>query len=159
MQLAHEELNLRESNIREKEVNFEREKSEYLQAAEVELYEKRKRIATETLLSETEKHEIEQQARMKANEKVRSIANESDPLEVFRLIGSSPDFDISTFPVEKLIAWFSLLKKTKDLCSQYKISYQEVLDNQELKQMLEFEKYDQTNTRHEDSSTNNILLP
>jgi hypothetical protein len=162
LQLANEELNLRESNIREKEVNFEREKREYVQAAEVELYEKRKRIATETLLSETEKHEIEQQAKMKANEKVKSIANETDPLEVFRLIGTSPDFDISTFPVEKIIAWFSLLKKTKDLCSQYQISYQEVMNNQELKQMLEFEKYDMhdpSNTVHEDTSRNNILLP
>lgn len=159
IELLREDLRVRESFIREKELNFEREKKEYVQAAEVELYEKRRRIATETLLSETEKHEIEQQARMKANEKVRSIANEADPLEVFRLIGSSPDFDISTFPVENLIGWFSLLKKTKDLCAQYNLTYQEVLDNQELKQMLNFEKYTFTNTDHPDSSSNNILLP
>ena len=139
---------MRESSIREKEVNFEREKNEYIQVAEVELYEKRKRIATESLLSETTRSEIERQAKLEASESIKKIAEDADPLEVFRLIGSSPDFDISSFPVEKLIGWFSLLKKTKDLCSQYNITYQEVLDNDELKQMLNFEKYDLNNANH-----------
>ena len=148
LELYKQDLYLRESSIREKEVNFEREKNEYIQVAEVELYEKRKRIATESLLSETTRSEIERQAKLEASESIKKIAEDADPLEVFRLIGSSPDFDISSFPVEKLIGWFSLLKKTKDLCSQYNITYQEVLDNDELKQMLNFEKYDLNNANH-----------
>jgi hypothetical protein len=157
--IANEELRVRQSQIREKEIEFEREKREYVQAAEVELYEKRKRMAVEALISETEKHEVEQIAKRQANEEVKKIASNTDPLEVFRLIGSSPDFDLSTFPVEKLIGWFSLLKKTKDLCVQYGLSYQEVLNNSELRQMLNFEKYDLTNANLESFERNDILLP
>ena len=138
-ELKARELELREKQISDQEIEFERIKREFQENLEIQKYEQTKDIAVKEIISDEERKELERQGRIQASQTISQLAEITDPIDVFKFVESSPEFDIQTFPVEKIVAWFSLFKKVKDLCAKYNLTVNEVMENEELIGLIKME--------------------
>lgn len=121
-----------------------KEKEEFNKLVEVEkdsinakLYAEKARLEAERLVEERINEEIQLAARQRSSEKIREIAEETDPLLLFEQIESDPDLDITTFPVTKILGWFSQLQKVQDFCIKYNLTYQQIQSSPELKKLCD----------------------
>jgi myosin heavy subunit len=121
-----------------------KEKEEFNKLLEVErdnvnatLYEERARLEAERMLEQRIQTEVESAAREQATQKIVEIAENTDPLLIFDQIASNPDLDIQNFPVTEILGWFSQLQRVKEFCVKYNLTYQQVQNSPELKELCD----------------------
>lgn len=121
-----------------------KEKEEFNKLLEVErddinatLYEERARLEAERMLQERLQEEVESAAREQATQKIVEIAENTDPLLIFDQIAGNPDLDIQNFPVTEILGWFSQLQRVKEFCVKYNLTYQQVQNSPELKELCD----------------------
>lgn len=131
IQVRKKELESRENEIQSKILQKD---IEY----EMRSYEQLKNLAIENLVEQETRNIVRDEAQNRAAKAIAKIAQTEDPLDMFKAAMMDPAISLETLPMDKIIGWFSKIQKAQELCKKYNITYEQLLESKELRDMLQF---------------------
>lgn len=105
---------------------------------EMRSYEQLKNLAIENLVEQETRNIVRDEAQNRAAKAIAKIAQAEDPLDIFKAAMMDPTITLETLPIDQIIGWFSKIKMAQDLCKKYGITYQQLLESKEMRDMLNF---------------------
>jgi len=136
LQRSEIEIHRKEPENREKELQSKivEKDVEY----EMRSYEQLKNLAIENLVEQETRNIVRDEAQNRAAKAITKIAQSEDPLDIFKAAMMDPTITLETLPIDKIIGWFSKIQKAQELCKKYNITYEQLLESKEMRDMLNF---------------------